>query len=345
MKDKRIGKKEGKSVKISIHCLLPLLSAAAWPVQAELEVTPYASLRAQVEAVSVDQAVAGEDDRFVGIRDAFSRFGVTAGYDLANGTRLGGQVEIPFNMGNFDAEDPTFFDDNSVRVAKLTASGAWGSAWIGKGWLPYYNNVAYPVDMFSSFYSGWATYARFREYAAVYSTPSFQGLTLTASAIELDPSREEGFHYVLSYSRSGLTISYAMEDLDSDNESNNGDTHGVALSYSSGPFYVAVKSEEYMPEAGEDQRISNIYASYALDKYTIKGMVADGDDNHWAPGRSAQFGIDYQYSDTVKLFAEYFSEERSYAILKTDADSYDTLATYGTDSDGQAFLLGFRYDI
>ena len=324
---------------------LPLLGGMfASPLQAELQVTPYASLRAQLEAVSVDDAVPGEDDSFTGIRDAFSRFGLRADYALGQGSRLGAQLEIPFNMANFDAEDATFFDDNSVRIAKVTASGDWGRAWVGKGWLPYYNNVAYPVDLFSSFYSGWATYARFREYAAAYSTPEFHGLMLTAAAIRLDPSREEGAHYVASYARGPVTLAYAYEDMDSDNSSSDGDTHGLALSFSRGPFYMALKGEEHMPEVGANSVIRNLYASYAFDRYTFKGMVADADDNYWAPGTSAHFGVDFQYTDSVLFFSEYFTEEKSYAILKSDADFYDPLAPYGEDSDGQVFLIGARYD-
>ncbi len=317
--------------------------AAGLPVAiqaSELKVDPYGSLRTQVEAVSADNAQPGEDDSYLALRDAYSRFGVNASYDLANGTVLGAKIEVPFNTQNFNAEDPTYFDDQSIRVGKITASGDWGSAWIGKGWLPYYNNVAYPVDMFSSFYSGWATYARFREYAAVYTTPSFSGLKLTASAIELDSGGEQGAHYVAAYSRDGFTIAYGYEDMEDDLT----DTHGIALTFTDGPLYVALKAEEAKPAAGDDQRIANLYASYDYADYTFKGMIAEGDDDHWAPGFSAHFGVDYKYSDSIKLFAEYFTEEKSYAILTEDPESYNTLAPYASDSDGQAFLIGARYD-
>ncbi len=322
---------------------LAATSVISMPVMAEYKVDTYASIRGQVESVSVDEAKVGEDDSFVGVRDAFSRFGAKASYDLSADSKLSAKIEVPFNIGNFNAEDPTYFDDNSVRVAKLAANGSWGNLWVGKDWLPYYNNVAWPVDLFSSFYSGWATYARFREYAAVYTTPSLAGFKLTASAIELDDSQEEGNQYVLSYSHGGFTLAYAKEVMDDANESSTGDTEGVAISYSGGPFYVAVKGEEFTPVVGGSQVISNLYASYKFGEFTVKGMVADGDEGHWAPGATGHVGLDYQHSDSVKLFAEYFSEENAYAILKTDAQSYDTLGVSG--SAGQAFLVGARYDI
>jgi predicted porin len=314
---------------------LPTLTQAS-----ELKVEPYGSLRTQVEAVSADNVAVGEDDSYVALRDAYSRFGVNASYDLENGTVLGAKIEVPFNTQNFNAEDPTYFDDQSIRVGKITAAGDWGSMMIGKGWLPYYNNIAYPVDMFSSFYSGWATYAMFREYAVSYTTPSLSGLKLTAAAIELDPSGDRGAQYVASYSRDGYTIAYGYEDMEDDMN----DTHGLTLSYRDGPFYAAVKAEEMKPASGEKQRIYNLYASYDYEDYTFKGMVAEGDDGHWAPGFSTQFGVDYRYNDALTLFAEYFMEEKSYAILKKKPDSYDPLVSYAQDSDGQAFLVGVRYD-
>ena len=45
-----------------------------------------------------------------------------------------------------------------------------------------------------------------------------------------------------------------------------------------------------------------------------------------------------------KLFADYFYEELSYAIYTPNSRSFDTLAPYLAESDGQAFSLGLRYD-
>jgi len=325
---------------------LALLSTFAVPAMAELEVDAYGSLRTSVESVSVDEAAAGEDENFVTIRDAFSRFGVKASYPMAGGTTLGGKIEVPFNTQNFNAEDPTFFDDNSVRVAKITADGDWGSVVIGKDWLPYYNNIAYPVDLFSSFYSGWATYARFREYQAAYTTPSLGGLKFTAAAIQFDPQNDDGgAHYALSYSNGGFTAAVGMEDLDDGNETTSTtDTRGVSASYTSGPFYVAAKAEQQVPENGDDEPvIKNVYASYDYNDFTFRGMLAEGDEeSFWAPGASYHLGMDYRYTDSFKAFAEYFYEENAYAILKEDAESYATAGAPG--SEGQVFLVGARYD-
>jgi len=323
-----------------------LLSTVAAPAMAELEVTPYGSIRTQVESVSVDEAPAGEDDSFVGFRDAFSRFGVKANYALSDSTNLGATLEVPYNTANMQAEDPTYFDINTPRVAKVTASGDFGSAWVGKGWLPYYNHVAWPVDLFSSFYSGWATYAYFREYAASYTTPSFGGFSATLAAIQRYDSYEEGKQFALSYSNGGLTVSYAKEDMD---DSALIDTQGVAVSYATGPFYVAVKGEEQIVDGGDNRTIQNFYASYDSGQFTYRGMVASGTDKVdnpdaflFAPGQSAQVGVDYRYTDSLKVFAEYFMEENAYAILKTDAQSYSTQGV--GDSAGQVFLVGARYD-
>ena len=110
-------------------------SAAILPgsAMAELTVDAYGSLRMQAESVQVDKvADAGDDKSYSGFKDAYSRFGVNAEYPLSNGTTLGAKLEIPFNTAQMKAGDPSYFegfykDNNAPRVAKLTASGDWGS--------------------------------------------------------------------------------------------------------------------------------------------------------------------------------------------------------------------------
>lgn len=325
--------------------------AAATPAFADLQIKPYGSLRMQVESVSVNQAQAGEDDDYTGLRDAFTRFGVKATYPLTNGTTLGAQIEVPFNTANLKVEDPTYFEDgpgdedSTARVAKLSADGDWGSAVLGKDWLPYYNHIAYPLYGFSSFYSGWATYARFREYVAGYTTPEIYGIKLTAAALETYPNYDRGAQYALSYQNGGLTFSYAYEDMDSDNDYYPDDHQGAALSYTQGPFYVAVKIEEHIAENGKNHVIKNLYGAYAWQKYTLKGMIAHGDTGYYASGTSYQIGLDYQYTPQFKVFAEYFFEEDNYAILTPDPKDYDPLAGYlARGADGQALVLGLRLD-
>jgi predicted porin len=329
-----------------------LLPATA---MAELTVEPYGSLRIQAEQVSVDQSsvVAGVDNSYSGARDAYSRFGVKASYPLANGTTLGGKIEIPFNIPQMRSEDPSFFDykdQSSPRVYKLTATGNWGSAAIGKQWGAYYNNIAYPVDYFSSFYSGFATYSAFRREAVTYTTPTFAGFSLTGSAVDMVDGGTESYldtsQFALSYAMDGLNMALAYQD------SIEGDANllGASASYTTGPWRFATKVEQMDSPAdvtNPDPLLYNLYASYKLNNYTFKAHYAKGDttDDVTAPyfqGDTYQLGADYQYTKNLKVFVEYFYEERAYAIYTPDSVKFETLGSDVTN--GSALLVGARYD-
>jgi len=342
--------------------LLPLSIAAIiapGTVMAELTIDAYGSLRVQAESVSVDRLSAtsqslGDDDSYTGIRDAYSRFGVSANYPLNNGTTLGANIEIPFNSAELKINDPTGFaayykepnslDNNYPRLYTLTASGDWGSVAIGKQWLTFYNYVAYPVDYFSSFYSGWSTYAYFRREAVTYTSPSFSGFSFAASAVDISDSRDSSYldtmHYALSYSADGFTISAAMEDKEE--EIGGAQTYGLSASYTTGPWRFATKYEE----TEHNISIYNLYGSYNMGKYTFRAHVSEGDEGGYAPGTVIHLGTDYQYTKNLKVFVEYFSEDTGYAVLP-DKDIGDYLADNGYASygrDTQAIAIGARYD-
>ena len=326
---------------------------------AELTVDAYGSLRIQAESVSVktlsptSQAL-NDESSYTDLRDAYSRFGVNLSYPLANGTTLGAKIEVPFNSAEMKMNDPTGFaayykdpnslDNNYPRIYKMTASGDWGSVAVGKQWLTYYNYVAYPVDYFSSFYSGWSTYAYFRREAVTYTSPSFSGLNFAVSAVDISdaPSSDylDTMQYALSYSIGGLTLSAALEDQ---NKSiGDTDTYGISASYTTGPWRFATKYEE----TEDSISIYNLYGSYTLGKYTFKAHFSEGDQGGYAPGTVVHLGADYQYTKNFKVFLEYFTEETAYAVLP-DKSIGDYLADNGYASfgkDSQAIAVGIRYD-
>lgn len=325
---------------------------------ADLTVDAYGSIRVQAESVSVDKvATPGDSKSYSGFKDAYSRFGVKASYPLSNGTTLGAKLEIPFNTAQMKAGDPSYFEgfykeNNSPRVAKITASGNWGSVAVGKQWLTYYNNVAYPVDYFSSFYSGFASHAAFRREAATYNSPSFGGFKFAVSAVDMndDPKGDylDTMQYAVSYSKNGLSLAAALENRGK----NAGDysTMGLAAAYTTGPWRFATKVEQLENKASgvDDQLIRNIYASYNMGKYTFKAHYAVGDEvtggAAYFTGTSAHLGVDYQYTKNLKAFVEYFTEENAYAIYSEDADKFAPLGGYGTNTNGQAVVIGARYD-
>ncbi|MCG8393933.1 MAG: porin [Pseudomonadales bacterium] len=338
-----------------------LAGLATLPAHADLEVTPYGSLRIQTEAVSVDEAQPGEDDSYTALRDAYSRLGVTAVYNDFDAVDITATVEFPINSALLRAEDPTFFQasykgNNKPRVADINiAHDSFGSLRVGTQWLAYYNTVAYPVDFFSTFYSGYATQATFRRDAATYTTPSLGGLTATVSAVdqtdEAGTSYLDTMQYALSYGINDLTLGLAYQDTE-DDTGDNADQAGVSLVYVLGGWRFAAKAEQLLTNSDavqdDDPVTYNLYGSYSWNKYTVKAMFANGEETDepaaFFQGDSYQVGLDYQYSEALKLFAEYFYEEKSYAIYTPNSRSFNPLAPYHTDSDGQVFAVGLRYD-
>lgn len=339
----------------------------ATAAMAELKVDAYGSLRIQAESVSVDKLAsdnlaAGDSKSYSGLKDAYSRFGVNASYPLAGGTTLGAKIEIPFNSASLEAEDPSYFEgfykeNNAPRVAKLTASGDWGSLAAGMQWLAYYNNIGYPVDYFSSFYSGFATHATFRREAVTYTTPSIAGFKFTGSAVDMvhgDNDYLDSSQFVASYSANGLGVALAYQDdyvPYAGAEKNN--ILGASASYTTGAWRFAGKVEKAENKSNLTSAVYNLYGSYALGNYTFKAHYASSDDTDtpeaaFFTGDSLHLGTDYQYTKNLKVFVEYFTEQNGYAIYREASNDnsgrsgYDPLG--GAKSNGQAVVLGARYD-
>ena len=94
---------------------------------------------------------------------------------------LNAKLELPLDIPNKAVQDP-WNQDEDIRIAKVGLKGRFGNVAVGQMWMPYYNAIAYPVDMFSSYYSGFATFTSFRKDGTVaYYTPSFAGFSAAAS--------------------------------------------------------------------------------------------------------------------------------------------------------------------
>lgn len=325
-------------------------------------VEAYGSLRLQGEHVSVDDAIAGEDDSYNGLRDAYSRFGVKASTDLGNGVALSAKLEIPFNMAKLRLEDPTFFQgfykgNSDPRLYKISLTNEeYGSLSFGRQWLAYYNNIAYPVDYFSSFYSGFATHAIFRREALTYISPAFSGMKATISGVDLTAGDGTDYldtmQYAFSYTGDALSMAIAYQDAHDDRA----DLLGISASYTTGPWRFAAKVEQLQSNSNvtenKDPLVYNLYGSYTMNKYTFKAMYANGDGNEdkndevdaFFIGDSYQLGVDYQYNESLMFFIDYFFEENSYAVYTPDSSSYETLAPYQSHSDGRAVSVGIRFD-
>ena len=312
---------------------LPVVTAHAQDSSIDLDL--YGSWRLHANAASVDEAADGQDDSYIGLSDAYSRVGAKAGLALG-GTSLTAKLELGINSADLEFGDPAFFDDEDLRVKSLTASGDWGTIIAGKDWLPYYNNVGYPVDYFSSIFAGYSTYAYFREIQLTYITPEYNGLKGSLSRIKRTNGGPKGWHYTANFAKDGMTLAAGMEDMDG----SLADTYGASVSLSRGDWYGAVKYEHH-DTAGE---IYNAFAQYKQDKLTYKAGIGLGDQY---AGDSYHLGVDYQLRDNFKLFSELYREQKNYAILADGAQSasdYLGAGGFGARQNGKVALVGFRFD-
>lgn len=325
-----------------------LLAAAIFVVAgaqpaAALEADLYGSLRIGVEAVDPDNNPGNFDD-YVAFRDAYSRVGVKLTQSINDDWSVMLQGEVPLDLANVDMHSP-YDDRDNVRIAKVQLNSPFGTVWYGRGWLAFYNYIAYPVDFFSSYYSGWATFTTFRrENTLYYATPSWNGLQLAfASTDDNGTSDNKRNQYVLSYANDGLSLAGGLDDTQEDYK-----IWGVAGSYTTGPWYLAAKYEELdysVPSVYDGDSVVNLLVQYAIDgKNTVRGMVAEVG---WDYGDTVlHLGWDHQYNDDLKFFVEYYQEETTAAISDERKSTFlgSTNFNVPADSGGRVITGGLRYD-
>lgn len=337
---------------------IALLIAAAFiqPARAEepaYDYQFYGSLRMQAESVHPDRESVMSDYR--GLRDAFSRVGVHAAYRWTPDTRLFMQVEVPFDSANLRFSDS--YDQGGVgrsrrenlRVARVGLDTRAGTLVAGQQWMPYYNAITFPVDQFSTFYSGFATYTTFRvKETLAYASPDFNGFSFggsysSAAGNIRSPSRidDRRIQAVASYAFGDTTLAAGMDDR------GNADgfrdrIYGLTLSHSVGNWNLAAKFEitdNDDPNSfyGHAARAFNLYGDYTRGKNTWKLMLADVE----AYGETViHAGLDHRYSEALTLFAEYYQEQETAALT----GKQEGLAGFDAAiSGGRMFAVGFRY--
>ncbi len=318
----------------SLKAAVAIAISYSMPAQA-LETDLYGSLRIGLEAVNPDNTAVF--DNYVGLRDAYTRVGAKVSEEIAEGWTLSGKLELPLDLANLEHNSPNSEGDD-VRVMKVQVDGPMGSAWYGKGWLAYYNYIAYPIDYFSSYYSGWATLTTFRrDHTFYYATPSingFQAAFSTSDDDNMDADRRD--QYVLSYAKDGLTLAIGRDDRNDQGSAHN----GISATYTTGPWYIAAKHEEVDGGGSDGVKAKNLLVQYKLsEKDTVRGTIGSIDDSWAYVGDTYHVGWDHQYSDDLKVFAEYYSEDITGAMSDEKATSTSSAA-----SGGQVFTTGIRYD-
>lgn len=310
-----------------------------------LEFDFYGSLRFHAETVSPDDE--STLDSYFGWRDAYSRLGFNATHILNDSLTAYAKLELPLDIPNKVVRDP--WDQNEdIRIGKVGIKGDFGDLALGQMWMPYYNAIAYPVDMFSSYYSGFATYTTFRKGDTIaYYSPSFSGLSgsvgysLDNGAAKSGGDPDNRLQATLSYQFNDMTLSGGFDDL-----GGAGDLTilGASLMWQATPeLYVGAKYEQHDSDidngyGADGDHAMNLYAGYTLGKNTFKAMLADVDNY----GENIlHLGWDHQYREDLKFFIEYYSEEETAAITAERGGIDETC--WSCDG-GQVIAAGLRFD-
>lgn len=309
-----------------------------------VEIEGYGSLRLGAEYVDPDNAPGGFDS-YTALRDAYSRVGVKATHNLNEDWSVMGQVEIPLDLANLDIHSP--YDDNDdLRIGKIQVNGPLGTLWYGRGWMAYYNYIAYPVDYFSSYYSGYATFTSFRlKDTLAYISPGMEGFQLSmATSKDNGNNANRRNQLAVSYTRQDLVLAAGIDEIGGTTDQK---IVGVSASYNTGPWYFAIKYEEFSSDisgggwAADGTRAVNGLAQWSRGKHSLRAMLADV-DNYGE--RVFHAGWDYRYRDDVKFFAEYYREEQTAAIADSRRTTSGGTNSAPSDSGGQALTVGVRYD-
>jgi len=331
-----------------------VVCAVAQAEESKFSYNFYSSIRMQAESVNTDNEQAMSSYR--GLRDAYSRVGVNTNYAFNQKTSIFTQLELPFDTVNMRFRDP--YDQGQVgrenaeniRVGLIGLISPIGTVTAGQQWMPYYNEIIFPVDQFSSFYSGFATYTTFRvKETLAYKSPlwkgvSFGGSYTTRHGNNRSPSRinVRRIQTVVSYQMGSSRLAVGMDDRGNANGYTDR-LYGASWSYAFERWSFAAKFEATDTDNpnsfyGDAAKALNFYTAYQKGKNTYKVMLA----NVEGYGETIlHLGVDHRINNNLRLFAEFYQEQETAAITSKKA------GLEGFDSNvqgGKIFLLGFRYD-
>lgn len=318
-----------------------------------VDISVYGSLRWGYESVRPDNETAALRD-YTGPRDAYSRVGFTAFTPLTDSITAGIIYEVPLDLANGDARTPDGRTED-IRVAKFQLSGDWGNVWVGHGWLPYYNAIAYKVDLFDTFYSGFSTFAAFRRGDTIAFNVPVAGVNVSGAYSKgnrNDRQRDNVDHrkqLAVTKDIGNLSLAAAMEDVKTETGGLDVTYYAVAAGYTTGPWYFGAKYETVDSDNNvsgtfnEDGSASyNVFASYTSGLHTYKGMVGQLDG--FGEGFT-QVGWAYQWRPDTRFFVEYYTEEETAAIAPERKGSLAGTGDFiGAASGGDVMTVGVRFD-
>ncbi|PCH64504.1 MAG: porin [Gammaproteobacteria bacterium] len=325
------------------HLVLYFALFLALPADA-FETDIYGSLRLQAEYVEPDNEPGNFDD-YAALRDAYTRVGLKVSHSFTPDWLALFQIELPIDLVNKKLRH-SWGQDEDIRIFNLKVSGPLGSLSYGRDWTAFYNKIAYPVDYFPSFYSGFTSFTSFRlDDTLAYTSPSFNGIQFSASTSKdngtRDGNREQ---YTVSYTNNILTLAAGIDALGGDD---NVKILGLAASFNKGPWYLAATYEQFDSDisghgwAADGTDAINAFAQYTIGNDELRILLANV-DNYGEFVFHA--GWELHYNDNTSLFVEYYQEQETAVISDAKQTTSSARNFDPADSGGRSLLIGIRYD-
>lgn len=314
-----------------------------------VDMSVYGSLRLGYESVQPDNEGPLLND-YTGFRDAYSRVGFKASTLLNDDITASIKYEVPLDLANGDARTPDGRTEN-VRVAKFQLSGDWGNVWIGQDWLPYYNAISYKVDLFDSYYSGFATFAAFRRGDSIAFSVPVAGLNVSGAyskGNQNDRQRDSVEHrtqLAITKDIGNWSLAAAVDDI---NAGTDVTYYGLGASYTVGDWYFGAKYETVASDVSrgsyneDGSEMYNVLVGYTSGLHTYQATVAQAD---YFGETIFHAGWRYQFHPQTRVFVEYYNEEETAAIAPERKSTVSGNGNFiGSASGGQALTIGLRYD-
>ncbi len=258
-----------------------------------------------------------------------SRVGVKGSYEVSDGLEAIYQVEAEVQLDDGDKDGKTFTLRNSYAGLK----GAFGTVLAGKHDSPL-KLAQGNIDRFND-----QEIADIKNYMEgedrvnniiMYTTPSFNGVTLTAAIIPGENDEEgkdgiaDGTSISIKYSHEAFTASISNNsDIDSQDT-----TRFVAETKLAGIDIGFLWQTAEKTDGSSDEDSAFISAQYALGQgYSIKGQYGVTDYSNDNKDTQMAVGVDKKLNKNSKLFA-YYSQIESEAV--------------GFDEDASSFAIGYE---
>lgn len=346
-------KKKLLSVAVATVMIAPLAA------QASDGPTVYGKVHVSVDHVDYDDNTRGD---YWQVESRASRLGFKGSEDLGNGLKAIYKMEF-----QIDVTDESGADNVTARNQYVGLSGNWGTFLMGRHDTPY--KVLTGKDMFSDTIADWNKLGftdgakgivedHRANNAIMYTSPSFNGLTLAAMVSPGEDSTDDGIDdYYTSvgakYSNGPLYLAAAWEETefdgnDSANPLNDDETRWrVYGSYKIGDFklgamYQDTESENNLKDV--DAQAWQLQGAYTMGSNVLKLAYQDGeiDDNRTA---SKAGGYDSPQYDAWVAAVEHHLSKRTYAYAiytqsDTNSDAQNAASRASGSEDWDAFSLG-----